>query len=224
MKTSIDPKLLDFLTDLKNHNTKEWFDENRKSYENLKKEFVLFLDQIIKKLSHINPDFADLEGKKCLFRINRDIRFSKDKSPYKTNFGAHFTTSNEKGKGGAGYYLHIEPKNTFIGGGIWMPEAATLNNIRQEIDYNFKEFEKIINAPKFKSEFNQVDGEKLKNPPKGYDKENPAIEFLKNKSFVVSKKLADKEITAAAFTANILQIFEAMTPFISFLNKANTIS
>ncbi len=154
-----------------------------------------------------------------MFRLNRDVRFSKDKSPYKTNFGIAFSIGGKKTIN-AGFYVHIDNKNSFVGGGIWMPMPEQLAKIRQEIDYESKTFLKIINDKTFKKSFPQIEGEKLKNPPKGYTVDNEMLEFLKLKSFTIGKKISDKELLSKEFTEIVCAEFKTMFPFIDFLNKA----
>jgi uncharacterized protein (TIGR02453 family) len=139
-----------FLKDLKKNNNKEWFDTNRKVYENAKADYAYFIDGIIKAHGKKDESIANLIAKNCMFRINRDIRFSKDKSPYKTNFGASISSGGKKIMKG-GYYIHCEPGESFVAGGIYMPMPEDLNKVRQEIDYCFDEFKKIINHKNFKA-------------------------------------------------------------------------
>lgn len=214
---------LSFLKDLAKNNNREWFETNRKKYESARQDFTALADEIIKGFCKKDRDFEQLEGKKCLFRINRDIRFSKDKRPYKTNFGASFE------RGGrispyAGYYLHIEPGNkSFIAGGVWQPEAERVKKIRQEVDYNWDAFRKIIGNKKFVALFGDLEKTKetsLVREPKGYDKDNPAIDYIKLKSWVVSAPLTDADISSPQLLKKILAGFETMQPFIVFLNEA----
>ena len=172
-------------------------------------------------MTAIDADLGSLKGKNCVFRINRDIRFSKDKSPYKNNYGGYLTKGGKNYPGG-GHYIHIQPGNSFVGGGVWEPPTTMLKNIRQEIDYNFNEFNEIVNSPQFKSVFSQVDGDKLVRPPKGYDESNPAIAYLKMKSFVVSKHFTDKEVTAPNFMAKVIEVFSAQKPMLDFLDRVIT--
>lgn len=209
---------LQFLEALANNNSKPWFDDNRKQYELCKKEFISLISNIIAAMSPSDAMFSNLEAKKCIFRINRDIRFSKDKSPYKTNFGAWFT---EVGTENAGYYLHLQPGDkTFVGGGIYMPPNDILKKIRQEIDYNAAELHEILDNKDFKKLFPIVKGDKLTRPPKGYDDTNPEIELLKHKSWVVSVNISDKEIIDGVLEAKTIEAFKTMKSFIGFLNRA----
>jgi|ERR1051325_3018766 uncharacterized protein (TIGR02453 family) len=213
------PETFQFLTALKKHNDRNWFEENRKKYEEAKKDVHQLVDTIIKRIPDFDKTLVGLEVKDCVFRINRDIRFSKDKSPYKTNMGAAFS------KGGknalvAGYYLHVEPDNSFAAGGFWMPPAPQLKAIRQEIAYNGPDFEKILKAASFKKYFKTLEGEKLKTTPKEYDKEHPYIAYLKYKSFVVSTPLKDAQLLNKKATDEIVSVFKSIQPLVAFLNTA----
>ncbi len=212
---------LKFLKDLKKNNNKPWFDEHRKEYETAKSDFYSLTEQLIKTIAGFDAPIGHLSAKECLFRINRDVRFSKDKSPYKTNMAAYFNKAGKKGSG-AGYYLHIEPGKSVAAGGIWMPEPAVLANIRQEIDYSFDKWKKIIGKADFKKTFTEgvKSSESLVRPPKGYDETNRAIEFLKMKSFIVSKPFADKDILNKGFIAAVSKTCNSMKPVIDFLNTA----
>jgi uncharacterized protein (TIGR02453 family) len=220
MPAVIETSTLTFLKQLARNNNKEWFEKNRKLYETAKSNFLAFTTEFLQQLGKIDPSVSGLDAKKTIFRIHRDIRFSKDKSPYKTNMGA---SVNKGGKlmTSAGYYLHIEPGKSFSAGGCYMPMPPQLQAIRQEIDYNFKAFKKIIDQKTFKNYFGDLEVvEKLKTLPKGYAADNPAIEYLKHKSFIVSKYFSDKEITGSDFMKELLASCKAMYPLVSFLNNA----
>lgn len=212
-----------FLKDLKKNNNKPWFDENRKRYEGVKADFYQFADNLIKNVAAFDNTVSHLKAKDCAFRINRDIRFSKDKSPYKTNMGA-FISKGGKKINTAGYYIHIEPGQCFIAGGFYMPDAQQLAKIRQEIDYSFDSWKKILAEKSFKKYFiNGVEGiEILKRPPKGYDENNPAIEYIKMKSFIVSCKLSDAFLQDKNAVKEIVKTFAAIKPMINFLNTASS--
>lgn len=214
---------LQFLKQLKKNNNKEWFDANRKQYETAKTDFTSFIQNVLDEFSKTDTSLSSLSAKECMFRINRDIRFSKDKSPYKINFGASINTGGKKSFK-AGYYLHIEPGNSFVGGGLYDPFPDLLKKVRQEIDYNFDEFKKIINHKKFKIVYRKglsTDNEmSLSRPPKGYDENNPAIEFLKLKSVIAITPLTDEQLTDKKAVSTIIKSFDALYPLIIFLNKA----
>ncbi len=211
-----------FLKDLKKNNTKEWFDKNRKIYEAAKQDFLDLTTEVLKGIASKDNTVAHLEPKKCLFRINRDVRFSKDKSPYKTNMGMSIAKGGKVGIS-AGYYFHLEPGACFIGGGIYMPMPDEVKKIRQEIDYNFKDFKTIISSKKFIAAFGDITKSaefSLTRPPKGYDENNPAIEYIKLKSWTASCTLNDTELTDKNLVKTIVSTFEALKPLLDFLNRA----
>jgi uncharacterized protein (TIGR02453 family) len=211
-----------FLKDLKKNNNKLWFDANRKKYEEAKNDFEAFIQVIIDSHGKKDPTIKELRAKGCLFRINRDIRFAKDKSPYKINFGASINRGGKKSVF-AGYYFHLEPGESFTGGGIWMPMPAELKKVRQEIDYNLPQFKKILSEKKFKSVYHTLHKEEnmqLVKVPHGFEKDNPAGEFLKFKSFIALRKVNDAEINSPALKRLVLSSFEALQPLIVFFNKA----
>ena len=216
----ISKETVDFLKKLKKNNSKEWFETNRTKYLTSKENYLDFVTAVLHSLKSIDPTLQDIQPKNCTFRINRDVRFSANKSPYKTNFGASFSKGGKK-TACAGYYFHLEPGACFIGGGYWMPMAEDLNKIRQEIDYSFEEFNKIINRKTFVSAFGTLDNkEKLVRPPKGYEKDNPAIELLKLKNFIVMASIEDKELLDEKLIPKVISHFEAMKPLVDFLNRA----
>lgn len=210
---------LDFLKLLKKNNNREWFDKNRSKYESAKDDFGQFVGALIPQLAKINPGLASLEVKDCVFRIYRDVRFSKNKAPYKTNMGAYFVEGGKKSPK-AGFYIQMEPGNSFVAGGCWMPPAPQLKAIRQEIDYNLTDFKKIISATAFKKQFGDLSDMRLKTTPKGYNSENPAIDYLRQTSFIVETRIADKEFTSKTIVKNSAGIYKTMKPFLDFLNRA----
>jgi uncharacterized protein (TIGR02453 family) len=211
---------LKFLKELKKNNNKPWFEANRKRYESAQADIKQFVAAWIQAFGSKDPSIAQLDPKKCIFRIHRDVRFSANKSPYKDNLGAYLNKGG-KGSNDAGYYLHIEPGNCFFGAGNYMPFPEQLQKIRQEIDYNFSDFCKIIRAKKFKANFGDLSQEnKLKRPPKGYDETNEAVEYLKLKGFTVFKKLDDDFLLSKDMVKQITELCAAAKPFIDFLNTA----
>ncbi len=219
---SISQPTLQFLSDLKANNNKEWFTANKPRYEAAKKEFEQFVDALIGKIAQFDPSVAHFTAKDCVFRIYRDVRFSADKSPYKTHFGAHITSAPKKSEihTRAGYYLHIEPGESMLAGGAYLPESQWLKAIRQEIAYNFEEFKDILNHADFKKYFGEIEGEKLKKTPGDYTADHPAIELLTHKSFLASHKPADKQVEAGDFLEHCGQAFKALAPFDRFLNRS----
>lgn len=213
---------LTFIKKLTRNNNKLWFEENRHLFNEAKDNFEKLVKDIITAFGKIDPDIAPLEAKNCIFRQYRDIRFSQDKTPYKQHMGASFDRGGKK-SGFAGYYLHIEPGDkSMAGGGIWMPEAEQLKKIRQEIDYNQEEFYNILSQNDFKKIYGDLEqGEfKLSREPKGYEKDNPAIEYLKLKSLVATQTLTDNDLVSKDVLQKILSAFTALMPLIKFINRS----
>lgn len=218
----LQPATIKFLKELKKNNRREWFEENRKQYELAKNDFAFLVQNVIDIFAKKDKSIASLKAKDCVFRINRDVRFSKDKSPYKTNMGASFSKGGKKSPL-AGYYFHCEPGNSFVGGGLWMPEPGMLSKLRQEIDYNFDEFEKITGNKKFVSVYKSLDKSKensLVRPPKGYEANNRAIEYIKLKSFIATAPITDSELINKNLGIKITEAMEALQPVISFINRS----
>lgn len=223
MHKQISSSTLAFLKALKKNNNKIWFDENREKYVSAKNNFAEFVGPLLEKMILFDPDLKELLAKDCTFRINRDIRFSKDKTPYKINLSASFNKGGKKSIN-AGYYFHLQPGGkSFVGGGLWRPEAIELKKLRQEIDYCFPEFKKIPGSSSFKKNYGELekdDNQTLVNVPKGYEKDNPAADFLRMKSFVATKNLSDEQILSPALMKEVLSSFKALTPLIHFINRS----
>lgn len=206
-----------FLKQLAKNNRKEWFDANRKTYETSKAEFEAIVKSVIDKSVVFDAKLAGLEAKKCLFRINKDVRFSKDKSPYKLNMGASINPGGKKSEV-PGYYIHVEPGKSFLAGGSYQPRPEVLAAIRQEIDYNSAEIRKILNAKDFKTYFKELEQEgKLKTAPKGYEKDHPEIDLLQHRNFIMIHYLKDEDVMNKNFPAYAAKVFKAMLPFNEFL-------
>ena len=218
----LEPQTLQFLKGLKKNNNKPWFDAHRAQYEAARIDFQNFIQLVIDAFGKTELSIAGQTARSCLFRINRDVRFSKDKSPYKTNFGASIKPGGRK-SGLAGYYFHLEPGASFIGGGLWMPEPANIKKMRQEIDYNWDEFQSLIGAKGFQNIYGDVNKHpdiSLANMPKGYEKDHPAIEYLKLKSFIAETGVNDDALTKATLHKKTVQAFEALQPMLHFINRA----
>ncbi|MDN5200767.1 DUF2461 domain-containing protein [Fulvivirgaceae bacterium BMA10] len=211
--------ILNFLKDLKANNNRDWFIENKKIYQAARTEFQDILKALIDGIGKFDDRIQDLEPKDCMFRINRDIRFSKDKSPYKTNFGGVIAQGGKKSPNPC-YYLHFEPGNVFLAGGIYMPEANILKKIRQEIDYNAKVLKNVIEKPAFRKLFGEIEGDKLKKAPKDYAIDHPDIELLKLKSYIIIHRLANGEPVKKDFIESCLKIYKMMKPYNDFLTVA----
>ncbi|HVS97977.1 MAG TPA: DUF2461 domain-containing protein [Puia sp.] len=212
---------LKFLRDLKKNNNKPWFEKNRSAYQDAKEDVERFAEKVIEGLARIDPAIAALQPKDCTFRIYRDVRFSRDKSPYKTNMGAYLNKGGKRSPT-AGYYVHFEPGRCFAAGGLWMPMPADLARVRQEIDYNFSEWQDILRSRAFKKYFPEGMSQEdiLSRPPKGYSDENPAIQYLKLKSFIVTRKFADAEVLSPSFLKQLLRTYEPVKELVYFLNRS----
>ncbi len=212
--------ILTFLQQLQTNNNKAWMDAHRDDYQTARESFIELITHLLGGLEPEDEGLRGLDPKKCIFRLNRDIRFSKDKSPYKTNFGAALSEGGRK-SGNAAYYLHLQPNDeSFIGGGVYQPPSEVLAKVRQEIDYNASELRTLALAPDFKEYFGEIQGDSLKRAPKGYDPEHPNIALLKLKDYIVLRKLTDKEVTDERFPGQALAIFKTMVPFVHYLNVA----
>lgn len=218
----ISAEALQFLEDLVANNNTDWMHANKKRYENYKKDYHSFIASILAEMKPLDQSLEPLEIKNCTFRINRDIRFSKDKSPYKTNMGV-WLTQNKFRKNSPGYYIHFEKGNSFIAGGVWCPEVNELKKIRKEIAFFYDDLNEILSNKTFKSTFGELTREEantLKKAPKDFDPNHPAIEFLKLKSFTASQKIDEKLFTDKDFSKIISQKLIALKPLNDFLNRA----
>ena len=218
----LDPATLTFLAQLKQNNTTSWFAAHRSAYDTARGDFQQLVNQVLHDLATADQAIAQaaLDPRKCLFRINRDVRFSADKSPYKTHFGAWFNVGG-KGTPTAGYYVHVEPGGSFVAGGMYLPASDVLARIRQEIDYDLPAFEALLGEPIFVQQFGRLSQENtLQRPPKGYEATNPALRHLKLKSFIASHPLPDLDVCRPDLTKRIGAAFVALQPLVAFLNKA----
>ena len=216
---TIKKSTLNFLSDLKKNNNRDWFQNNQSSYKEAKNNFETLIQELINRIVEFEPIMKGLEAKSCIFRINRDIRFTHDKSPYKPNFGAFIVRGGKQnGDKYSGYYAHIEPGQSFIAGGAYMPPSPWLAAIREKIDQEYVLFNKIINKKDFIRYFGLIDGEKLKTPPRGYSSDNPNIELLKFKSYVAMNQVPDKLLLSSDYFEHIISVLKAMKPFNDFLN------
>lgn len=209
-----------FLTNLKKNNNREWFAEHKHEYEAAKENVVELVAEVLKCLSKNEPAYKEINPSKLIMRIYRDVRFSKNKDPYKLNFGIPISTK-AKGVDGPGFYLHIQPNESFIGGGYWMPDADKLKMIRQEIDYNGEALKKILNSKSFTKYYEGLSEEdKLKTAPKDYLKDHQDIELLKLKSFTAFHSISDTELQDKSVAKKIANAIEAMQPLINWLDEA----
>jgi uncharacterized protein (TIGR02453 family) len=207
---------LNFLEILKENNNREWFANNKPDFDSLVQENKVFFNQIYSELQK-HDSLNDIH----IFRIYKDVRFSKDKSPYKTNFGAGYSRTKPMLRGG--YYLQIEPNNSFVGGGFWGPNSDDLLRIRKEFEIDTTEIEKITSDITFVKYFGELKGEDgVKTAPKGFDKNHPAIDLIKKKQYVVKRKFTDQEVLSNDFQQEVIATFLAMRPFFDYMSELLT--
>lgn len=212
---TIAPATLQFLRDLAAHNDRDWFAEHKPRYETAWKNMKKFVAAVEAEMSK----FDVLEGSK-LFRIYRDVRFSKDKLPYKSNLSAGFKRATAKRRGG--FYLHIQPGESFVGGGFWEPNPADLKRIRDEFAADAGPIRKIIAGKEFQKYFGELQGDEVKTAPKGFSKEDPNIDLIRKKQFVVSRKFSDAEVLKTDFASEVAQTFQAMLPYFDYMTGVLT--
>lgn len=214
-KTSIDPSIFKFLKALKKNNNRDWFAKNKDKYLVAKENMDAFSASLMDEMSHHD----EIERVK-VYRIYRDVRFSKDKTPYKQSMSGYLQRSTKWLRGG--YYFHIEPGNSFIGGGFWGPNKDDLKRIRQEIAADDKPLRKIIKAAKFKKYFGELRGEQLKTAPRGYEKDHPAVDLLRYKQFLLMHSFTDEQVMSDKFVKEVSKGFKAMRPFFNYMSEVLT--
>ena len=209
----------DFLNQLKKNNDRDWFNANKDEYLKQHQNTIDFADALLLEMNK-HDNIETPTGKKSLFRIYRDVRFSKDKSPYKSHWAGGFKRATKELRGG--YYFHIEPGNNMVGGGFWGPSKEDLQRIREDIASDATELRKVLNSKSFKETFGNLDGEQLKTCPKGFDKENPNVDLLRYKQFIISKKFTDKEALSPEFPKLVSETFKKMRPFFNYMSESVT--
>ncbi len=215
----MDKSILDFLVNLNQHNNREWFQQNKAWYEEAKRKVEHFVDtKIIPQLAFDNPKLEAVTAKQCMFRIYRDIRFSKNKLPYKTAWGVFIGPEGRKSP--AGYYLHIEPGKSFAGGGAYRPEVPVLKAIRNEIYFHPGILKELTTKPEFVRLFGNIKGEKLKRPPKGFPADFAEVDLLKLKDFTVIHSMPDSIILSNDFDKQVIEIFRQMKELNDFIYRA----
>ena len=218
--TQINNSTLEFLNGLKFNNNREWFLKNQAEYKVAKSNFESFVQEIINEIAGYDPSIRGLEAKNCVYRINRDIRFSNDKTLYKSHMGAFIVRGGRKnGDKFAGYYFHIEPGQSLIAGGAYMPPSPWLSAIRENISDEPEAFLKIINDKNFVRYFGELEGEKLKTSPKGYASDHPQIDLLRFKSFLVTNDSTDEAVLDPGYLSHVVSVFRAMKPLNDFLSN-----
>lgn len=219
MKVHLSPSTMDFLKQLKKNNNRDWFLAHKPDYQQAKDEFLALVTAVIEGVSKFDPQIKDLDPSRCLLRINRDVRFSKDKSPYKTAFTAHLLAGGRKQeKGRAGYYINCSPGNGFLAGGAYTPPGPWMSEIRERIEQEGDVLRGILKKTTFKKYFGTIEGEQLKTAPRGYDVDHPQIDLLRYKSFLAVHRFEDDQVSKAGFSQYVTQVFKALYPFDCFLN------
>ncbi len=213
------PSNLTFLSKLINHNNREWFNANKEEFQQEQAMIITFAEALLKDLS-AHDLIETPSGAKSVYRIFRDTRFSKDKTPYKTYWGGSFKRATKFRRGG--YYFHIEPGNSFIGGGFWGPSTADLKLIREDISFDSTPLKKILNSESFLSTFNSLRGAQLKTTPKGFDANDEAIHLLRYKQFLLLRRFSDEEVLSADFQNLAGQTFRDMRPFLDYMSEVLT--
>ncbi|PIF47500.1 uncharacterized protein (TIGR02453 family) [Chryseobacterium sp. 52] len=208
-------KAFEFLKQLQKNNNREWFAQHKPEYESIVKENKVFFNHIYTELQ----EHDHLKGIH-IFRIHKDVRFSKDKTPYKNNFGVGYSRSKPMLRGG--YYIHLEPNNSFVGGGFWGPDAKDLLRVRKEFELNTTEIEKITSDKTFIKYFGEIEGDAVKTAPRGFDKSHPAIDLIRKKQYVVMRKFTDKEVLSDSFQKEAVLTLLAMRPFFNYMSEVLT--
>lgn len=208
-----------FLKDLEKNNNRDWFLKNKPKYQEAHENVISFADDLITAMKKVD-NIENESGKKSIFRIYNDVRFSKDKSPYKTHWGIHLKRATDELRGG--YYIHLKPGEVFVGGGFWMPESSDIKLIRSHIAQNDKPLRKIINSKKFKDMFGELQGDKVKTAPQGYKKDHPSIDLLRHKGFTVAKQFTDKQALDPGFVKKAVACFKGMRPFFNYMSEILT--
>lgn len=213
-------RLFDFLIRLQINNDRNWFHEHKFEYDEIRADFENFIDRLIVPLAQLDPYLGTVTANESIFRIYRDIRFSHDKTPYKTHFSAFIANGGKKTRF-AGYYIHVQPDQSFFAGGMYRPDPATLESVRSEIYRQPDEIRHILNNRKFKKTFPELSGEdRLKRPPIGYPKDFKEIELLKNKHFITHYSLENEFFLQDGVIDRIVELCQIQYPFNAFLNRA----
>jgi uncharacterized protein (TIGR02453 family) len=217
--TCLPPSALEYLRELREHNTREWFNANKPRYQAELAQVVAFAENLLARMSQ-HDELEPMTAKQSLFRIYRDVRFSKDKSPYKTHFSGQMKRATKWRRGG--YYFHFEPGGSFAGGGFWAPNSADLKRIREELAADAQPLRELIATPEFRETFDQLEGEQLKTAPQGYSADHPNIDLLRYKQFLLTRAFTDQEVTAPGFLDQLVESFRRMIPFFDYMSEVLT--
>lgn len=210
------PSSLNFLKLVKKNNNRDWFSEHKERYLSELSQLEAFATALLTEMNR-HDVIETASGRASLHRIYRDTRFSKDKTPYKTNWSGSFSRAGKARRGS--YYFHIEPGNSFVAGGFWGPNPPDLKLIRDELAWDATPLRTILASKSFRSTFGNLEGEQLKTAPKGYDAGDPAIDLLRYKQFLLRKRFTDAEVLSADFVHKASAAFKAMRPFLDFMSE-----
>lgn len=208
-----------FLKKISKNNSREWFTKNKNLYEQAHAELVVFADATLSEMNK-HDSIETVSGKKSLYRIYKDIRFSKDKTPFKSHFGGAFKRATKERRGG--YYFHIEPNNTFVAGGFFSPNAEDLLHIRQHLSSDPKALKKILNQTSFKNTFSELIGEEVKTAPRGFEITDVAIEYIRKKQFIVKHHFTNEEVLAIDFHITVSNTFKKMRTYLDYMSEILT--
>ena len=215
MTPPLNPDILSFFAELETNNNREWFEPQKKRFKVLEAEMKQFSADLVEAMNE-----HDSIDRYKLFRLYRDVRFSKDKTPFKTHFGISFHREKPALRGG--YYLHIKPGDNFIATGFWNPDKDDLKRIRKEIEIDAEEFREIIAEPSFKTIWGSLEGDEVKTAPKGFSKEDPNIDLIKKKAYLFTKRYSDKEVLSKNFLQQVNADFQAVRPFFDYMSSVLT--
>lgn len=219
MSSAINKQSIDFLKTLGKHNDREWFAKNKDKYTAAHENMIGFASSLLAEMNK-HDNIETESGKASLFRIYRDVRFSKEKTPYNTHWNGGFKRATKKLRGG--YYYHVEPGNSFIGGGFWGPETKDLQRIRQDIDLNYKDWRKMLTSKPLVQAFGGMTGTQLGTAPRGYAKDHPAIDLLRYKQFLLKHDFTDEEVLSPDFAKKVSDTFKKMRPFLDYMSDVLT--
>lgn len=217
--TGIHPQVFSFLSELRENNDRDWFNDHKEQYRQAHQHMIAFADALIDRLGQ-HDELEPVTGKKSLFRIYRDVRFSKDKSPYKVHFAGRMTRATRLRRGG--YYFHIKPGDTFIASGFWAPESADLRRIREEIAADDRPLRRLLADSGFRKYWGEIEGDELKTAPQGFPRDHAAIDLLRKKQFIAVRRFSDSEARDPGFADQIVASFKALRPFLDYMSEVLT--
>lgn len=219
IKSTISKNSFDFLKNLSQNNNRDWFNKHKNQYIEAHNNIIAFADALLLEMNK-HDKIETASGKQSLFRIYKDVRFSKDKTPYNTHWSGGFKRATKKLRGG--YYFHLQPGNSFLAGGFWGPEPHDMKRISEEIDVNYKEWKIILNYKTLVQTFGKLIGEQLASAPRGYSKDHPAIDLLRYKQFLLKHTFTDIEVLSPDFALKVSDTFKKMRPFLNFMSEILT--